>query len=643
MVRDFMKIKVYPRKILPLFLSYMLLTGIVSTITIAQQSNEKPNILWLVSEDNSPFIGAYGDDIATTPNIDKLAESGFLYTHAYANAPVCAPARNTIITGAYANSNGNQYMRSNYKIADIIEFFPSKLREAGYYVTNNAKEDYNIDVSQTRDIWNESNGQAHYKNRTDGRSFFAVFNNSQSHENNIHKWKSLEELRHSPDEVTVPPYLPDTSEIRRDLAQYYDHVEDMDQWIGQKLQELEESGEAENTIIFYYGDHGGVYPRSKRFVYETGTRVPLIVHIPDKYKHLWPKERTGTDIDRLVSFVDLAPTILSLTDIEIPEFMQGDAFLGGQKTADPEYTFMFRDRMDERYDMSRAARNNRFRYIRNYTPHRIYGQPIEYLWRAMAMQSWEKICIEGGCNKTQQLFWNPKPVEELYDTQNDPWEVNNLAENPDYKNVLVEMRKATKTWVLDIKDTGFLPEAELLSLSAEDSAYEYMRSGDVDLEPIIEAAEAAVSISEKNMDELISNLYSENRTIRFWGATGLLIRGEEAKNYSDELKRALNDESPYVVTVSAEALYNIGEKETAFKGFKSVLKNPNSLVRTFALNAITSAIEDSDEFKDIVIQMVKDHGTMSYSNYDHRIVRMLFAEWDISAEELGVETDETMF
>lgn len=260
-----------------------------------------------------------------------MAESGFTYTHAYANAPVCAPARNTIITGMYPPSNGNQHMRSTYPATELVQFFPQLLKEAGYYVTNNVKEDYNLPEEQTDGIWNESSNEAHYKNRGQGQPFFAVFNTMISHESSQFRVKPVEELRHDPSEVPLPPYHPDTPELRQQWAQYYDTMKDMDAWVEEKLKELEESGEADNTIVFYYGDHGGVLPRSKRYIYETGTRVPLVIHIPEKYKDLWPAAQPGSEVDRMVSFVDLAPTILSIAGVPVPDIMQGDAFWGDQK------------------------------------------------------------------------------------------------------------------------------------------------------------------------------------------------------------------------------------------------------------------------------------------------------------------------
>ncbi|MCC5905846.1 MAG: sulfatase-like hydrolase/transferase [Balneolaceae bacterium] len=603
------------------------------------QSPDLPNILWIVSEDNSPIAGIYGDEIATTPNIDRLGQEGFVYTNAHANAPVCAPARNTIITGVYANSNGNQHMRSFYEVSGVIEFFPVLLRETGYYTTNNPKEDYNIAEHQTRDIWDESSNQAHYNNRGEGQPFFAVFNSNLSHEHKIHTRIPVNELRHKPDEVTIPPYLPDTPDIRHDIAQYYDHLEEMDTWVGEILQDLEDSGEAENTIVFYYGDHGGVYPRSKRFVYDTGTRVPLIVRIPERFRDLWPADHPDSKVERPVSFVDLAPTLLSISGIPIPDFMQGKSFLGDQKTPDPEYVFMFRDRMDERYDMSRAVRSERYRYIRNYMPYRIYGQRLDYLWRAPSMGSWEQTCKVGGCNEIQNKFWNPKPVEELYDTQNDPWEVNNLAGDPDYNQILEQMRKANKKWMVNIHDSGFLPEAEMIDRPGDQPVYDYLRKSDVSLSRIIEVAEKAIMATDQDVEILVSYLSSEDSAIRYWAATGLLILDEHARSAIDELKAALKDSSTSVRTVVSESLYNLGEKNLARSGFLDALKTPNEFARTHVLNVIDSVDEDSAQIQNGVIQMAQQAGTLTRQHYDHRAAKVLMDKWRIDPEKYDIVVD----
>jgi arylsulfatase A-like enzyme len=599
--------------------------------------DELPNILWLTSEDNSPLLGCYGDEFATTPNLDKLALEGFLYTHAYANAPVCAPTRNTILTGVYATSGGNENMRSNYPKSDIVKAYPEFLRQAGYYCTNNVKTDYNLGNFDEKSIWDECSNTAHYKNRPDGKPFFAVFNTTISHESCIHKSIPNEELRHSPEEAPLPPYHPATPEMKHDWAQYYDKVEDMDTWIGEKLKELEEAGLLENTIVFYYGDHGGVLARSKRYVYETGTRVPFIVRIPEKYKYLFPAEKVGSKVNRLISFVDLVPTLLSITGIEIPEYLQGNAFLGLQKTPDPEYAFMFRGRMDERFDMSRAVRDQRFRYIRNYMPYRIYGQHLEYLWRAPSIVSWEKTFLNGECNENQSAFWKTKPVEELYDTENDPWEIKNLAGNLNYIGVLERMRAANKDWVSSIYDAGFIPEADRVDRAEGTPMYDYMRSGKVNLDEIINAAEVATLGEPANIEKLKDFLKSDESAIRYWGATGLLILGEDAKPALEELKSATNDKSANVVVVAAEALYNLGEKETAKKALLVVLENPNEMARCHALNVIDCIDENSKEIVEGVVKMINNAESNTRNKYDMRAAKWLIEKWGLNPAEYKIE------
>lgn len=602
-----------------------------------EESLPPPNILWITSEDNSPFLGCYGDSLATTPNLDRLAKSGFLYTHAYANAPVCAPNRNTIITGVYANSGGHQNMRSYYKKSDVVKLYPELLRNAGYFCTNNSKEDFNIQPGQTKDLWNELGKEAHYRNRKPGQPFFAIFNSTITHESSLHKSIPTEKLRHKPADMVLPPYHPDTEEMRHDWAQYYDKLEDMDTWAGKILKELEESGEADNTIVFYYADHGGVLGRSKRFVYESGTHIPFIVHIPEKYKHLYPGDAPGDKVHRMISSVDLAPTLLSIIDSTIPAYMQGNAFLGKQKTEDPQYAFMFRGRMDERYDMCRAVRDDKYRYIRNYMPHREYAQFIDYLWRAPSMRSWEAAWKAGELNDTQSIFWNQKAVEELYDTENDPWEVNNLAANPEYRNVLERMRKANRDWMLRIKDTGFIPEAQLNERTNGMAAYDYMRSGEVDLEKLIEVADQATIATSDDLATLTEFLKSDDPAIRYWGATGLLILKEKAKPVLQQLRMAAKDPSPNVAIVAGEALYRLGEKEEGKKALLTALKATEPFARAHALNAIDAIQEDSPEIQTGVIEMVKNLDELNNQTYDWRSARGLLTKWKVDLKKNGIQ------
>jgi arylsulfatase A-like enzyme len=587
-----------------------------------------PNILWITSEDNSPFLGCYGDSFATTPNLDKLATEGIRYTHAYANAPVCAPARNTIITGVYASAGGNEHMRSTYRKSDVIRYYPEFLREKGYYCTNNYKQDYNIEIEQTKGIWNETGRNAHYKNREEGQPFFAIFNSTLSHESSIHTWKSDEKLRHRPEDVVLPPYHPDTKEMCHDWAHYYDNVEDMDAWVGSILKELEKSGEAGNTIVFYYSDHGGILGRSKRFLFESGTHVPFIIRIPDKYKYLLEGKKPGTTDKRLISFVDLAPTLLSITGTPIPEYMQGNAFLGKQKTKDPEYAYMFRGRMDERYDMSRSVRNHKFRYSINYMPFRKYGQPLNYLWLAPSMRSWEQAFLDGKCNDIQSAFFMKKPVEELYLTEEDPWEVNNLVDDPRYQDVLKEMRSAYQEWIRDIKDAGFIPEPIRYELYQNSSTYDVVREPDFPLEEIFDAAELSTSMDAGNIPALTELLKHENPIIRYWGATGLLTLGEKAKPAKEALINALDDNSGSIALLASESLYKLGETKYIHSTLLDILDDDNYYLKCFAMNSIDCLNLDDKELK-AKVQDLSSGIEDNPGRYDNRMVIRLKDKWGL--------------
>ena len=551
----------------------------------AQQNRAQPNILWIVSEDNSPFIGAYGDTFATTPHLDHFATEGVLYENAFATAPVCAPSRSTLITGLYSTAMGTQHMRSSYPIPEMIKFFPRFLREVGYYTSNNAKKDYNT-VDQP-EAWDESSNTATYKNRKPDQPFFAVFNLHVSHESSLHK--PLVNLRHDPKRVPIPPYHPRTPEMEHDWAQYYDKIEMMDAQVGEILQDLEEAGLADNTIVFYYSDHGGVLGRSKRFMYESGLHIPLIIRFPEKYQH-FASGKAGTRTDRLVDFSDFAPTILSLANIPIPDYMQGKAFLGKQQSSPRQYAYAFRGRMDERIDMVRSVRDKKYRYIRNYMPHKIYAQYIEYLWKAPSMQSWEEAYRAGTLNEVQSRFWETKPLEELYDTQADPHNVHNLAEDPKYREVLSRLREANRQWQLEIKDTGFIPEAMLLNISKTRTLFAYARSGEYPMERAVEVAQGILFGDSK---VIMESLHSEEPIVRYWAAIGCTIVDEKVVAAKDILKRLLNDPEIAVRITAAEALYQFGEKEIAIATLIDALQQGNLMARVQALNVLETMEEDA--------------------------------------------------
>jgi len=594
-----------------------------------------PNILWITSEDNSPLLGCYGDDFATTPHLDQLASEGFLYTNAYANTPVCAPARNTILTGVYACSNGNEQMRSAYQKSETVRFYTEFLQSKGYYCTNNSKTDYNTKPFDLKVMWDENGRNAHYKNRGKKEPFFAIFNLTVSHESSIHKSIPNEELRHKPEDVSLPPYHPDTPEMRHDWAQYYDKVEDMDSQAGALLKELEEAGLAENTIVFYYSDHGGVLGRSKRYLYETGTHVPMIIRIPEKYQHLYPDKSPGSKVDRLVSFVDLAPTLLSLIGLDAPDYMQGHAFLGEYQKTAPEYIYMFRDRMDERYDLARSIVDGNFRYTRYYNSNRIWMQQLEYLWRAPSMASWEREYLAGNCNENQARFFQSKPVEELFDITKDPWEVNNLASDPAYANQLAQMRKASLDLAVGMRDAGFIPETERNLRAGETPIYDYMRGEDLPYKEILSAALLASAKKPENVGKLKTMLQHDDSAIRYWGMQGLLMLGEDARPALQEIGKAAFDESWNVSVLGAEILYRMGMKAKAIKAYHRVLDCDHMFIRTLALSSINDVHGSSEDFLDIC-KLVPAKYEKPARQYDVRAFQGLLKKWEIDPASQGL-------
>nr|WP_319570045.1 sulfatase [uncultured Draconibacterium sp.] len=600
-----------------------------------EAQNDQPNILWITSEDNSPFLGCYGDAFATTPTLDKLAAEGFRYTNAYANCPVCSPARNTIITGVYAASNGNEQMRSAYPKSDSVIPYPELLKKAGYYITNNVKTDYNYD-GDWEGMWDECSNTAHWKNAPDGKPFFAIFNLMTTHESQIFPFTPEAELRHKPEDVVLPPHHPDTKEMRHDWAQYYDKMEDMDAQVGDLLKELEESGLAENTIVFYYADHGGVLARSKRYIFETGTWVPFIVRIPEKYKSFFPAENPGDAVNRNISFVDLAPTLLSIIGQEKPDYMQGNAFLGNAVEPEPEYIHMTRSRMDERIDMSRAVRDKKYRYIRNYMPFRIYLQHLAFLFNARSAQSWEDYYLAGKCNDLQSMAFQTKPVEELYDTENDPNELNNLANIPAYKEVLERMRKENYRWMKEIRDVALIPELEYEERAGDRSMYDYMRSEACPFEELLAAAELATQPGNGAIQEYIDLLKNEDSALRYWGVTGLLIHRENAQTALPVLKDAADEKATATAVLIGETLYHLGEKELAERIFLRILNDEKSTMheRNWVLNSIDAVDFRSTQlekwiknFYDTNIGSAK--GFAIYAKYDVSMCKTILEKWKV--------------
>lgn len=466
----------------------LVLTVIIGYLVVAGEGaveGRKPvqaqrwNILWISTEDISPDLGCYGDSYSITPNLDKFAREGMRYTNAFATAPVCAPSRSAIITGMYPTTIGSMHMRSKAVPPAGVKAFTEYLRAAGYYCTNNSKTDYNFEAPPSHrppdSVWDETSATAHWRNRPDkSQPFFAVFNIMVTHESQVrvpddqyrkNTARLTPEQVHDPARAKLPPYYPDTPLVRKDWARYYDNITAMDYMVGDLLKQLEDDGLAANTVVFFWGDHGRGLPRSKRYLYDSGLRVPLLVRWPGQVK-------AGSTNDDLVCLFDLGPTALSIAGVHIPAYMQARAILGSQKAALREYAFAHRDRMDEAEDMMRSVMGKRFHYIRNFHPDRAYAMYIDYLEQMPTMQELRRLFKDHmnaldpmygkALNSAQLLFMSPKkPPEELYDVTADPHEIRNLAAEAQYKDVLQKMRLALDAWQRETKDLGSVPEGEL--------------------------------------------------------------------------------------------------------------------------------------------------------------------------------------
>jgi N-sulfoglucosamine sulfohydrolase len=427
----------------------------------------RPNFLWVSFEDTNPFYGCYGDPVARTPNLDRLAAGGCRWPNAFSTAGVCAPARSAIITGMYPISIGTLHMRTTHThpatpelptpysavVPHYVKCFTEYLRAAGYYCTNNVKTDYQFDPPRT--AWDELSREAHWRNRPDpDQPFFAVWNPTRTHESGM--WpENCPEITFDPDAIELPPYFPDTPKVREAMARMYTNIEYCDGILGERLAELEEDGLAENTIVFHWSDHGPL-PRGKRWPYDSGVHIPMIVRWPGGLE-------PGSVRGDLVSTIDLGPTVLSLAGIEVPRHMQGQAFLGPQAQPPREYVYFSRDRYDESYDMMRAARDKRFKYIRNCRPDLPYLLWIPYRNRHPILEELWRLHLAGELDEVQSLiFRNNRPVEEVYDTQSDPHEIRNLAADPAYAGELERLRRAVDDWRDEVGDMGLIPESEMV-------------------------------------------------------------------------------------------------------------------------------------------------------------------------------------
>jgi len=513
-----------------------------SNKTVNKIKENQPNVLWLIAEDMSPYLAAFGDSTISTPNIDRLVSEGVKYTNVFSPSGVCAPSRAAIATGMYPSSIGANHMRTashtektglpKYEAVPPVQvkMFNQLLREGGYYTTNNSKQDYQFNAP--KGAWDDSSPYAHWRNRDEEQSFFSVFSFMTTHESGLfepygilknelrlyqagdttyqmgHPYAktSIEETPiHIPKDTKfeVPPYLPDTPTVQRDLWKMYNNIAEMDKQVGAILDQLEADGLLDDTVIFFFSDHGGPLPRQKRLIYDSGLQVPMVVRFPDK-------KNAGTTDDQLISFVDFAPTVLGLAQVESPDYLQGRDFLDDKNKR--KYIHAAADRFDGHTDVIRAVRDKRFKYIRNYRPEQGYYLPIAFRENIPTMKELLKLNEENKLTQEQALwFRTSKTAEELFDCENDPHELNNLATNPEYQETLQALKEEMDRWLTEIGDNPEMPERELIT---------QLWNGDDEQpkteDPIIEVKEGYVYVKCKTVGATIAYKNAKDKAWRLY-------------------------------------------------------------------------------------------------------------------------------
>lgn len=594
-----------------------------------------PNILWISIEDLTPMIGCYGDPLAETPTIDSLASVGVKFTNAFATAAVCSPARSAIITGMYATSLGTQHLRSETVVPDNIPILPRLLRDAGYYCSNNYKEDYNFDPVNA---WNESSKNAHWRGRKEGQPFFSVVNLETTHQSQIFGTDSLYEKRFEKflpliqrtdvEAIKLPSYYFDSPLIRKLWARYYDNVKIVDLQIKEILDQLKSDGLADNTIVFFFSDHGTGMPRGKRALYDSGLKVPFIVAAPERYQKTYGLE-PGTSIDRLISFVDLAPTVLNMLGQPIPAIMQGLPFLGVSSDKENEFVYATSDRVDEAYEVVRSVRTKRFRYIRNFLPQLPLIQPNYYSDKsAINQELYRMLTATPNLTPAQQSMWQKKrPVEELYDTQNDPDETYNLADKPEHAEILNKLRAANRQVMIDINDSGLAPEAYMYLVSAGSSPYNALANESIyPLSELLDMIEKEYS-NDMDQQQLLSYLTAEKPLFAYWTMIYLQYQDNLKEGVKDRLLSLTKQKDVFLAITAAETLAQFGLTDESLPVLSNALTTENPYHLLMAARAIellgSKAAPIQDEVKSQWIRLQKATEG-KWKGYD------LYANWALN-------------
>ncbi|NOR27953.1 MAG: sulfatase-like hydrolase/transferase [Lutibacter sp.] len=555
--------------------------------------NEQPNIVWITSEDNSKhYMKLFDENGVKTPHIEKLAENGIVFTRAFSNAPVCSAARSTLISGCYGPRIASHYHRKS-KLVPMpkeLEMFPAYLRKAGYYTTNKHKEDYNIIKSDS--VWDESSKQASWRNRAENQPFFHVFNIMTTHESRLHfskkRMKSKSTITNK-DSVFIQPNHPITETFKYTNAYYRDKIVEMDNEVGEVISQLKEDGLLKNTFVFYFGDHGGVLPGSKGYLTETGLHVPLVVSIPEKYKHL-VNEKSGSTTNGFVSFIDFGATVLNIAGIKIPKEIDGKPFLGKnvdfKEFTSRDETYSYSDRLDEKYDMVRSLRKGKYKYVRNYQPFNFDGLMNNYRYRQLAYKEWSTLNNDHKLNKVQTSFFEVKQPEFLYNVEDDPFETTNLATNPKFLETLTQMREKLTTWVKDMPDLSFFPEHYLIQ-HAFNNPVEFGQQHKNEIQNYIDIANLMLLDFELAKSTIKKSLNSNDPWERYWALIVCSSFGESAIELTPIIKQISILDTELVNKVrAAEFLGIVKAKNPSEIMLKALYETNDEIEALLILNSI---------------------------------------------------------
>ena len=550
-----------------LFLACTAACGIYSLEASAanNKKKERPNILWVTFEDTSSYeFGCYGNKDVHTPNADSLAAQGIQFMNAWSVAPQSSPARSSLITGCYAPTYGMDVHPVSYDTpADI--FFPQRLREAGYYCTNNSKTHYNS-TNNNKACWDECTKTASYNSPKRGKDqpFFAVFNTVTSHMGRVRTFHTDGRRDYTKEGIytellTLPSYVPDLPEVRSDYAGHLEAVQDVDTWLGFFLKDLKDKGLDDNTIIFFFSDHGGCVPRGKGYLYESGLKVPLIAYFPEKWKHL-ANGKSGKD-NSLVNFTDLGPTVLSLAGVKPTKNMQGKAIFGEYASKEErKVQFAFAANQLHHFMPVRAVTDGHIKYMRSYIPYRQFALRNYYQWGMPSNKAWDKLVLGNhNTNPDWALTFDAHPAEILFDLDKDPGELHDLSSSPEYAEVLAKMRNELSNHIRNTHDLGFfLPTSRTGHV-----LYDVVRKEKYPMEELYKLVEAAGIGDIASLPLFEKAIASSHRDMRFWGAVGYaeLAHKKQISQCPQALADLLKDEDPYVASEAAYAAAYLGKPQ----------------------------------------------------------------------------------